>query len=80
VPISRDEALAWQMRWRLVADVVDREARRSSPTERLHALCRLRAFGADAAVAPAEKDEAAVRARFQLLRSRVTERVRRAGR
>jgi hypothetical protein len=80
VPLTRDEALAWQARWRMVTDAVGREARAASPRDRWRSLQRLRASGIGARRAPSEKDEAGVRARFQLLHARWASRGGRTGR
>ncbi len=49
--MTRDEALAWQARWRLVGEVTSRETRQQSAADRLRTLTRLVAF-ADALEQP----------------------------
>jgi hypothetical protein len=75
--MTRDEALAWQARWRLVGDASDREARQQSPADRLRILAGLRGFARTADLPAPADDEPLVWARFQTLRARLR-RARRA--
>ena len=78
--MTRDEALAWQARWRLVGEVTDRETRQQSAADRLRTLTRLVAFAGSARLTDADADEPRVWARFQTLRARLTARGPRAER
>jgi len=69
--MTREEALEWQARWRLVSEVGAREARDQSPADRLRSLSRLRAFARTADLRPATDDERRVWDRFQTLRARL---------
>lgn len=69
--MTRDEALTWQARWRLVAEVSDREARQQSPADRLRTLASLRRFSQMAGLRAAADDERRVWDRFKTLRARL---------
>lgn len=69
--ISREDAVAWSTRWRLVSGIVDRERREQSVEARLEALQRLRAFAGTVSLRREPSDESLVWERFQVLRRRL---------
>jgi len=69
--LTREQALAWTARWRAVEDAAVPRELDPSPTARLHALGRLRAFGLAAGRQRDGSDDQAVRDRFQALRQRL---------
>jgi hypothetical protein len=69
--ISREDAVAWSTRWRLVSGVVDRERREQSAAARLEALQRLRSFAGTVSLRREPSDESLVWERFQALRQRL---------
>jgi hypothetical protein len=76
--MTRDAALAWQARWRLVSEVTDREVRQQSAADRLRMLSRLVAFARATGLGDTDTDEARVWDRFQMLRARLPIRAPRA--
>jgi hypothetical protein len=69
--ISREDAVAWSTRWRLVSAAAEHETRAQSPETRLSALLRLRALADVVAMRREPADERAVWDRFQALRLRL---------
>lgn len=67
--VDPDRIRAWHARWRLVDDADRRSSQPRSPSEKLAAVSRLRAFGRTFTRGRLD-DEASVWERFATLRSR----------
>jgi hypothetical protein len=69
--LTREQAVAWAARWRVLGAAAAMHAGDRSPAARLRALERLRTFALAAGRARAGGEDQVVRDRFQALRQRL---------
>jgi hypothetical protein len=69
--MTREQAMAWTARWRVLGAAAPDDGLDRSPAGRVRALGRLRAFALAAGRQRDGRDDQAVRERFQTLRQRL---------